>query len=349
MLKPNCNYNTPPWQKPWEHYKGEIMKNKTVIIPLIALLFAGCAKAPEQTVVVQDAVINTATAQVTTYQPTLTFAGSVQPWKEANCGSVLPGKVEKLHVKEGESVVKDQLLAELSGELLAQAEIEYKVYQKDYLRVKRLFEKGSVSEVDYDHLKAEYESKYEKWQMLKKNTEIRAPFSGTVTEFLVQEGENYFYYPALDINYSHAAGVVRLMQLDPLKIEIEVNEQDLASIEVGSVATAHFAAQDILLPATVTAISPTLSHLSRTATVTLKIDNQQHLIKPGMYCSVEVQLLSQEVITIPRRALIQLSGTGNYFVFAIENNVAIRTDVSVQDEIGNQVAISGIPAGMHVA
>lgn len=326
------------------------MKKNIFLLVLVIALFAGCTDKVEHKAETKAVNIRTAYAQITEYNPVLNFAGSVHAWKEANCGSVLPGKVEKFHVNEGDYVQQETLLAELSGELLAQSEIEYNIYKKDYDRVERLYEKGSVSEVDYDHLKAETDAKFEKWQMLKKNTEIRAPFSGIVTEFLVQEGENYMFHPALDVNYSHASGVVRLMQLNPLKIKIEVNEHDLANISIGGVAKITFPAlTDQLYEAKITAISATLSHLSRTATVTLKLDNSENFIKPGMFCSVAVQQPSREVVTIPRTALIQLSGTGIYYVYNIVNNQAVRTEVTIDAEMNDLIAVSGLEAGMNIA
>ena len=45
--------------------------------------------------------------------------------------------------------------------------------------------------MEHDHLKAKLEASEEKYNMLKKNTQIRAPFAGIVTEILVKEGENF--------------------------------------------------------------------------------------------------------------------------------------------------------------
>lgn len=317
---------------------------------LAATLLLGCTQTPDTTQTSQAAPsVRVASAYQDAYQPTLHFAGTVHAWRQANCGSVLPGKVEKIHVKEGQKVAKGELLAELSGELLAQAEIEYAAYKKDLDRVTRLHAKGSVSEVDFDHLKAETEAKYERLQMLKKNTEIRAPFAGTVTEYLVQEGENYFFHPALEMSYSHAGGVVRLMQLSTLKIEIEVNEQDISAIQPGMQANLAFAAYPShSFTATVESISPTLSHLTRTATATLRLANPQGLIKPGMCCTVELPLAAEQTVMIPRKALLQLNGTGEYYVFTVSGSQAQRTPVTVLQELNERVAISGVAAGMQV-
>jgi membrane fusion protein (multidrug efflux system) len=294
---------------------------------LTAALLLGCSKAPEQTKTTQAApAVRIATAHQETYQPTLHFAGTAYAWQEANCGSVLPGKVEKIHAKEGQKVAKDELLAELSGELLAQAEIEYAAYKKDLERVTRLHQKGSVSEVDYDHLKAETEAKYERLQMLKKNTEIRAPFAGTVTEYLVQQGENYFFHPALEMNYSHAGGVVRLMQLNLSFVAYPADR----------------------FTATVASISPTLSHLTRTATATLRLANSDGRIKPGMFCKVDLPLPAVEAVMIPRTALLQLNGTGEYFVFTISGSQAQRTSISILQELNDRVAVCGLASGIQV-
>lgn len=323
------------------------MKKIFSLIFIAVIILIGCTK--EEEIVVNESIANiTITeAQEELYEPVLSFAGIIHPWKEANCGSVMPGKVEKIYVEIGDTVQKDQLLAELSGELLAQAEIEYKIYKKDFERVERLWAKGSVSEVDYDHLKAEYDAKYEKWQLLKKNTEIRAPFAGVVTKIIVNEGENYLFHPSLDINYSHASGVIRIMQLDPLKIEIEVNEKDLNLVSKGQTADVLINDDDPTIETQILEIEPTLSHLTRSATATLMITG--HDLKPGMFVSVKVKQPVEQVITISRKALIQLTGTGIYYVYEINNNEAVRSEVEVVQDLGEKVVVKGLEAGKIIA
>jgi len=88
----------------------------------------------------------------------LSYLGSFKPFKEATLGTTIPGKIEKIYTQEGEAVKEGQLLVQMSSELLLQSEIEYKTLEKDFQRVKNLVEKQSISQQDFDHVKARYEA-----------------------------------------------------------------------------------------------------------------------------------------------------------------------------------------------
>ncbi len=62
----------------------------------------------------------------------------------------MPGKVERIFVDEGSFVKKGSIIAKLSAQTLIMQEIEYKTLKKDFERVQRLFDKGSLPEQKYD-------------------------------------------------------------------------------------------------------------------------------------------------------------------------------------------------------
>ncbi len=72
--------------------------------------------------------------------------------------TAFPGRIESLKVSRGAHVFKGQLVAELSDEMLIQAVVAYETLKTDYERLTRLLAKGSVSQVDFDHLKAKFEA-----------------------------------------------------------------------------------------------------------------------------------------------------------------------------------------------
>ena len=191
------------------------------------LLISACSKQEQDTKAeIKLPLVKVETTQMQSYQPVEIHSGTITAKREANLASILPGRVEKFHVQEGDDVIAGQLVAELSGELLTTAQIEYEAYKKDYGRVKRLFEKGSVPEQQYDHVKAQYEAKEAQYKLVKKNTEIRAHFAGTITKKMIEEGETFMLLnPGLEVGYSHASGVARLMDLKTLEVEIAVNEK----------------------------------------------------------------------------------------------------------------------------
>jgi membrane fusion protein (multidrug efflux system) len=321
---------------------------KTLIIPLsIIVALFGCNQQKQENKTEKEnnkTIVTTAKSEQKTYHPWQEYNGTAYAYKEANLGTALPGRVEDIHYEVGDYVNKGDLLVELSAELYAQALAEKNTLKKDFNRVKRLREKGSVSQQKYDHTKAKYEAAKAKARMMKKNCEIRAPFSGTIVDFLVQEGENFMFSPSLKPNYTHTSGIVQLMQLDKIKVEIDVNESSLKDVSVGQQAKLIFDAypQDEY-KGTVSKIKPILNTETHSATTEITVNNREKKIKPGMYANVEIKLPETEDVFIPLNSIYRQPGTGNDFVFVVKNNnTVVRKPIERKYTMGDKVAVTGI-------
>jgi len=325
-----------------------IRKSKTACTIFIALLLFSCNResAKEENSKDEIIAVNTTTAKKQEFQHELSYAGTIKPFKEANLGTSLPGRVEKIYYPKGSYVQKGNLLVKLSGELATLAMIEYETIKKDFERVSRLHEKGSVTQQDYDHTKAKLEASEAKYQLLVKNSEIRAPFSGVIVEYLVQEGENFLFSPSLEAGYSHTSGILKLAQLHPLIVEVDVNEKDILKIAEGMSCTIYpNAAPDKIFEGKIKYINPLLSTRSRTASVEIQIDNKAMLLKPGMFAQVTIPLAADTAVAIPLTTLYKDAGSGGEYVFSVKNNIAYKKQVeriSLQEDM---VFVRGIKEG----
>lgn len=324
-----------------------------IFIPLsLILIFAGCKQSNNTTEDTTDNAVRVTTVKSTElkYHPEKTYSGSSSPLKEANLGTTLPGKVEKIHYEEGEYVTKGTLLVELSAELYAQALAKKNTLEKDFNRIKRLREKGSVTQQKYDHIKAKYEAAKAKARMMKENCEVRAPFSGIIADYLVKEGENFMFSPGLKPGYSHTSGIVQFMKLSRLKIKIDVNEQDLSQIEKGQTASVRFDAfPDTTFEGRVSHIAPILSTATHSAKVEIAVDNRERKLKPGMFATVNIKMPERKDTFIPLQAIFRQTGTGNNYVFIVnDQNKAIRKPVTQLYTKEKQVAVKGIREDRNV-
>ncbi len=283
------------------------------------------------------------------YTPTLSYAGTVFANREANLGATLPGKVEKIFYEEGQTVKKGALIVELSDEMLTQAEIEYQTLKKDYERIQRLREKGSISEMEYDHVRAKYEASLAKTQLVRKNTQVHAPFSGVIAEHMMEEGEVYLLNPGMKPGYSMRSGIVRLMQLDPVRVEFEVNEKELSKIQKGYEAIVTLDANPgETYTGVISGIKPMLNTISHTATVEVKLKNPGTTILPGMYAHVLVKTREVEGRFVPVRAIGRIQGTAEDFVMVVENNIAHKVEVQRIVSHGKDAVVTGVEPGQMV-
>ncbi len=129
--------------------------------------------------------------------------------QEIEVQAIVKGKVLKVHVREGQRVKKGQLLMEIDPSLyLAQKkrllgkkkEIEARLWkvERDYNRLKVLFERDLLAEtrledqkIRYDTLKAQVEQvegELDRVDTLISYTKIVSPVTGRVKRLLVREG-----------------------------------------------------------------------------------------------------------------------------------------------------------------
>ena len=326
------------------------MSKKIFLIFGVLLVIVGCSSETDTTI--EKTVPNVLTVPVTvqTYTPIITYPGEIHAAKEAVLGASVPGRVEKINFKRGQFVKEGQTIVTLSGELLEQAKAEYFAVEKDMKRVERLLEKGSLAQQKYDHVKARFNATEARLAMLQKNTEIKAPFSGTVVEHLLEEGEMFLLLnPGLEPGYSHASGIVRLMQLNPLKVEFQISEKEISRIEKGlPVNITVDAFPELSVTGKISWIKPYLSTTTHTVGAEARILNPNGKLKPGMYCRVQVQLPEINVTVLPREALIHQTGTSHYYVYKLDGKKAVVQPVTVIDATGTNIIVEGIAADEQV-
>ncbi|HOL74264.1 MAG TPA: efflux RND transporter periplasmic adaptor subunit [Bacteroidales bacterium] len=274
---------------------------------------------------------------------TLVFLGKFIPFKEATLGTTIPGKIEKIFVDEGSAVRQGQTLVQMSSEMLLQSQAEYEALKKDYQRVKNLAEKQSVSQQDLDHITAQYEAAEARYNLLKSNTEIKAPFDGVVDKLLAHEGENYFFSASIDIGQTLSTGILHLVKINPLYFEFEVGEKDLPHIKNNSkiklIANSY---NTDTLTGVIDFISPTLNSTKATATIRAKINNTSMKYKPGMTGKVFIDIINNDVISIPLQAIIKEPESNLYFVYIVNNQNKIeKKEVYIIQYLGENVILEG--------
>jgi len=129
---------------------------------------------------------------------------------------------------------------------------------------------------------------------------IRAPFDGVVTKRYLSPG----------VLVSPGTAILNIAQIDRVRLQANVAEQDVANIRVGAEITAHLSKGNVrTIHAVVSSISPSSDSTSRTAIVEAVVDNADHSLVPGNFVSMEISTSSdRNVITIPSSAIVSKNG-----------------------------------------
>ncbi len=246
----------------------------------------------------------------------LVTSGTVEAEAQADLVPELSGTVVALHVEEGDRVRKGQKLATLASPNLeanrARAEAEMARARKDHAEVERLFGQGVISQRELDESSYRIETArtgLDEARLMHDRTRITSPIAGTVS--------------VRDVRLGEVAGGRRAFQvvdLSALRVVVKVPEKDLRRIAVGMPATLTGAYDDEqTVSASVVRIAPTVDPMSGTVRVTVGLDPDQELLRPGQFVSVRIEVGRHDgVLVIPRRALSWQDGEPIAFRVSIE-------------------------------
>jgi membrane fusion protein (multidrug efflux system) len=138
-------------------------------------------------------------------------------------------------------------------------------------------------------------------------TKIRAPFGGRVASIEIVEGQEA----------SVGALLMTVIDLDPIKVEVQVLESEVGYLAPGRNATILFSAfPDEVFSGTVETINPIVEQGTRTARVTVRVPNPNGRILPGMYARVSIEAREfPDRLMVPRSAILERDRRNMLFVF----------------------------------
>jgi RND family efflux transporter MFP subunit len=109
--------------------------------------------------------------------------------------------------------------------------------------------------------------------------------------------------------------ILKITQIDKVRLQANVGERDVASIGVGSRVAVSTAAMSEPMTAHVTSVAPFVDPGARTAVVEAIVDNADRRFLPGQY--VTMRLITGErddAVVVPRVSVIRLGGRSTVWV-----------------------------------
>jgi membrane fusion protein (multidrug efflux system) len=138
-------------------------------------------------------------------------------------------------------------------------------------------------------------------------TSVLAPFPGRIANLRVVEGQ--FASPGTEL--------LTVVDLDPIKVEVQVLEAEIGYLTEGRRATVTFAAfPGESFSGRISTINPVVDPDTRTARVTVLLSNPRGRIKPGMYARVSLEAnYFPDRILVPRSAILEKDRRTMLFVY----------------------------------
>lgn len=317
---------------------------KIFIIALAAIALAGCkGKKNEAADEVQKVAVKTAVAEDASVAQNVEFTAAIEPWKAVKIVPALQGaRIDRIFVNVGDRVSAGQLVAQMDPTQYNTAKVQMETARADFERVQKVFEVGGVSAQMMQQSEAAYLMTKEAFDNVSRHVKLYSPIAGVVTEKGEDEG-NLF---------TGAMPVLEIMQIDRLKVRVDVSEQYFAAVEVGTPVSVSV---DILpgqtFPATVSLVYPAIDPATRTFGAEVTIPNAGSKLRPGMFARTVVNMGDRQGVLVPDIAVQKQAGTNERFVWVIgADGVAHRRVVEAGRAQGASIDISqGIQAGERIA
>ena len=252
-------------------------------------------------------------------------AGMAAAYRRATVAAQVSGPVDAVPVRENQRVVAGALLAQIDTTEyalgVAQARADLLAAETDY-RQRILFD----DEIEDAEVRAERnriartlssldqrELELRRAEIELQRSRIGAPFDGRVADIQVVAGQHV----------AAGAELMTIVDLDPIKVEVQVLGSELPLLAEGRRADVRFAAYPgEVFSGTIETINPLIDPDLRTGRVTVLLPNRDNRIKPGMYAevSLDAEALADRVL-VPRAALLERGeGERRDMLFVYEPN-----------------------------
>ena len=231
-------------------------------------------------------------------------------------------RVEKMDLRKilsftGNIKARDEVIvySEITGKL-----IENKVEEGDQIK-----KDDVVALIDRDEVGFKF-----------KKAIVDSPIDGTVGRIYLDKGESV----------SPNTPVAMIINMDQVKVEIDVLERDMPKIFKGQIAEVKIDAYPgKVFTGKLSKISPVIDTISRTAPAEISMPNPDHRLKSGMFARARMVVEEHsQVPVILRDAIIKESGDA--YCFVIRANLACKRKILLgMAEAHNVEVISGMEPG----
>lgn len=320
------------------------MKKKSIIIIAVVLVIAlivilNLSSHREKSVkVTMEKVKRTDLTSI------ISASGEIKPKKSVNISALIPGRIIKIGVKEGDEVKAGDFLLKLDStqyEAIAERDRAFiqsaqaELIKADttleknrgfYERQKNLFDNGLISKEQLEQAKmqldlADASNRSVKFQIQQAQASLKStldnlsktvfssPIDGVITSLRIEEGEM-----AITGTMNNPGTVLMtIADLSVMEVEVEVDETDVVGVQLGQTSNVRVDAfPSQVFKGKVTEIgSSALQKTAATTTesrdfkVVVTLDNPSKLLKPGLSASADIiSAEKKQVLAVPISALV---------------------------------------------
>ena len=307
-----------------------------------------------------------------TIEDKIVATGSVVPEDEVNIVPQISGIIQEIFVDEGDQVKAGDLLAKIkvipNEQTLNSAEGRVKTTQiilqnseKEFNRNKKLFEKGIISEQDFNSIELRYNQDKQSLENAKSdlqiirlgsiggsaltNTNVRSTISGTILQVPVKEGDQ-----AIEANtFNPGTTIATVADLNKMIFEGRVDEGEVSKLKTGLPLKIEIGAiEDKVYDAKLTLIAP--KGIEVAGAIQFQIEGEvylddEYIIRAGYSANATIVTQTKENVLAIDEYLLQFDNkTKEAFVeieISDQNFEKRQIEVGISDGVFAEV-LSGV-------
>ncbi|MBS3737679.1 MAG: efflux RND transporter periplasmic adaptor subunit [Psychroflexus sp.] len=319
----------------------------------LALLSCGSSdkkdkSSDNQAVKVETMKVNSST------QNRFSFSGTVSAKQMSTIKTRHAGYVKNILVNVGDKVKKNQILlnidnADLQTKLQQakagkeQAQKQFEIAQKDLKRYERLKESNSISDKELEQIQLQYQSSLSAFEQAKQSynqvaammdyTNIKAPFTGTISNKMIQEGD--MAMPGMPL--------LSLTSLSQLEVKSNLSETQITKVKPRQKVSIQVPSVGKTFKGIITEVSSSSETNGNRYFVKTAFKNTPKEVLSGMFAKLytdsRTQGDSKEVlVSIPQSVLVRQNGLEGVYVYGKSNTALLRW-IKTGRQIGDQIEV----------
>ncbi|PTW63384.1 membrane fusion protein (multidrug efflux system) [Breoghania corrubedonensis] len=260
--------------------------------------------------------VSTAVVKPEDWQPGIEAIGTVLARQGVDVAVRSSGIVKEISFKANDKVEAHGLLVQLDDELeqadLIAARANVTRDTQALERASTLKDRGFNSTSTLDNAKAALDASRSQLEKVKAQIDQKktyAPFGGTIGIVRIDLGEYV----------SPGKVIATLQDLERMKVDFSVPEQELERLSIGQPIRIGLADNDLLHQGNIVGIDPKIDPASRLVKVQAEVDNEDNQLRPGQFAFVRIELpMEKGIIALPQTSVVEsLYGT---YVYAIRKD-----------------------------
>ncbi|GAB3890798.1 efflux RND transporter periplasmic adaptor subunit [Larkinella knui] len=290
--------------------------------------------------------VRTAVAELRNLSEETQFLGSFLPNREVEIRPQAGGQITQLPIEEGQFIGTNRLIAKLDDEQLRYQvealQVTLEGYQNDVRRYEALVKGDATPAINLERAQLNIRATEAQIKQLKKqiaNTTVSAPFSGIVTQKLVEKGSVV----------SVGSPIAKITDISSLKLVVDVPEKAINQFRVGqSLPIETEVYPNVRFTGRITMIGAE-GDAAHNYPVQITVSNSgANPLKAGMYGSIaNLNKLKTQTLAVPRQAI--MGSTKAPQVYVVENGKAMLKPVEIGTTTNQYYEITkGLKAGDQV-